>query len=469
MFKNCLNEKEKKRIHFIGIGGVGMSSLAIILNFLGHEITGCDISKSKYTHMLEKNGITVYYGHSEKHLDGVDIVVYSSAIPQNNPELLKAKEKGIWVIPRAQMLSEVMNLYPKSIVVAGSHGKTTTTSMIAEVLINLKKNPTVVVGGIINNIKTHSILGKSEYLVAEADESDGSFLCYNPFIEVITNIDKEHLDFYADFKAVKKAFINFIKKCSPDGKVVLCGDNEGVKSVLEEISGPFLLYGFSSENHLVGKILENTAYPLVEIYYKGDYLGNLKLSVPGKHNILNALATVGVSLILNLPVKKVLKILEKFKGVRRRLEFKGIWKGNILVDDYAHHPTEIKASLEALRKVYRDKKLLLIFQPHRYSRVKALWDEFLLVLKDPEILVLTEIYPASEKPIPGVSGYTFFESVKNLRGSKPTFFAENFEDIFDLLEKLGDKEQIIVTMGAGNIYKIHSKLLQQGKVLENVA
>lgn len=452
---------DKKRIHFIGIGGVGMSGLALIMHSLGYEISGCDVAKSKYTKLLEKKGIKIYYEHSPSHLDSVDIVVYSSAIPQDNPELLKAKELGIWVIPRAQMLSEVMNAYPKSIVVAGSHGKTTTTSMISEVLIKLQKNPTVIVGGIINNFKTHSLLGKREFLVAEADESDGSFLCYNPYIEVITNIDKEHLDFYADFNAIKRAFINFIKRCSPDGKVILCGDDPGVREILQEISGPFLLYGFSENNHLVGKIIEDSAYPKVEIYHLDEPLGTFQLSVPGKHNALNALAAIGVSLILELPISEVIKILENFRGVERRLDFKGIWRGAILLDDYAHHPTEIKATLSTVKEVYPDKKLVLIFQPHRYTRMKALWDEFLFALKDPEILILTDIYPASEKPIPGISGFTFFESIKNLRTPNPTFYGETFEEILTLLEKIGGENQIILTMGAGNIYKLHKMILRE--------
>lgn len=454
---------EKKRIHFVGIGGVGMSGLAMIMHSLGYEVSGCDIAKSKYTDLLEKKGIKVYYGHSPSHIESADIVVYSSAIPQDNPELVEARNLGIWVIPRAQMLSEVMNLYPKSIVVAGSHGKTTTTSMISEVLIKLKKDPTVIVGGIINNFKTHSLLGKREFLVAEADESDGSFLCYNPYIEVITNIDKEHLDFYADFNAVKKAFINFINRCSPEGKVILCGDDPGVKEILQEISGPFLLYGFSEENHLVGKIVEDSAYPKVDVYYLNDFIGSLKLSVPGNHNVLNALATIGVSLILNLPLPEVLNILETFQGVERRLEFKGIWKGAILFDDYAHHPTEIKVTLFTIKSAYPDKKLILIFQPHRYTRMKALWDEFLLVLKDPEILILTDIYPASEKPIPGISGYTFFETIRNLRTPNPTFYGESFEEILNLLENIAGENQIILTMGAGNIYKLHSLIFDQNK------
>lgn len=457
----------KKRIHFVGIGGVGMSGLAMIMQSLGYEVSGCDIARSKYTDLLEKKGIKVYYEHSPSHVDSVDIVVYSSAIPQDNPELLRAKALGIWVIPRAQMLSEVMNLYPKSIVVAGSHGKTTTTSMISEVLIKLKKDPTVIVGGIINNFKTHSLLGKREFLVAEADESDGSFLCYNPYIEVITNIDKEHLDFYADFNAIKKAFINFIRRCSPEGKVILCGDDPGVREILQEISGPFLLYGFSKENHLVGEIAEDSAYPKVKVYYLDEFIGSFRLSIPGKHNALNALATIGVSLILNLPISEVIGVLETFQGVERRLEFKGIWKGAILLDDYAHHPTEIKATLSAIKEAYPDKKLVLIFQPHRYTRMKALWEEFLLVLKEPEVLILTEIYPASEKPIPGISGFTFFETVKNLRTPNPTFYGDSFEEILKLLENIVSGNQLILTMGAGNIYKLHSLILEREKEKES--
>jgi UDP-N-acetylmuramate--alanine ligase len=451
-----------RKIHFIGIGGVGMSGLASILASMGHNISGCDLQKNKYTKKLEFQGIKVYKGHSEKHLKDVDIVVYSSAIPPENPELVKAKEKGLWVIPRAQMLSEVMNLYKKSIVVAGSHGKTTTTSMIAEVLIKLKQNPTVIVGGIINNINSHSVLGKGEYLVAEADESDGSFLCYSPYIEVITNIDAEHLDFYADFNAVKKAFVNFINRCSPEGKVVLCGDDRGVREVLEEISGPFLLYGLSEENHLKAKIVEeDRGYAVIEVIFKEKSLGFLKLGVPGIHNVLNALACIGVAIELNLPIKSVFKALEEFKGVARRFDYKGIFKKAILLDDYAHHPREIEATLSTVRKVFSGKTLCLFFQPHRYTRTKALWEDFLLVLKEPEILVLTEIYPASEKPLPGVSGESFFESVKKVRTSSPTFFVKDFEEAKKLAGAFAEEDVIILTMGAGNIYKLHERILKE--------
>ena len=454
---------KKLRFHFIGIGGVGMSSLARVLYSLGHDVSGCDLSENKYTRMLKKEGIKVYKGHSVEHLKDVDVVVYSSAIPEDNPELVLAREMGLWVLSRAQLLSEVISLYPKSILIAGSHGKTTTTSMIAEVLLKLGKNPTFLVGGIINSINTHSVLGKGEYLVAEADESDGSFLCYNPFIEVITNIDKEHLDFYADFNAIKKAFINFIKRCSPEGGVIMCGDDPGVREVLKEISGPFLLYGFSEGNELKGVIVKDDARPIVEVYYQGEFLGKLRLKIPGLHNVLNALGVIGVALMLKLPMEEVFKALSEFEGTGRRLEFKGIWKRAIMIDDYAHHPTEIKATLEALKKLYPEKRLVLVFQPHRYTRVKALWNEFLLVLKDVDVLVLTEIYPASEKPIPGVSGEAFYESLKELRGSKPSFFAEDKERVLELLDTLADKDKVIVTMGAGDIYRIHRRIFEEVK------
>ncbi len=460
--------KEKKRIHFVGIGGVGMSGLALILKELGHYVSGCDLARSKYTDMLEKEGIKVFIGHSPLHLEGVDIVVYSSAVPKDNSELLEAKKRGLWVIPRAQMLAEIMSLHPKSIVVAGSHGKTTTTSMIAEVLLKLKKNPTIVVGGIVNNLKSHSFLGSGEYLVAEGDESDGSFLCYNPYIEVITNIDKEHLDFYASFDAVKKAFVNFINRCAPSGQVVMCGDDRGVREVSSEISGPFLFYGFGEENELRGVIKGKGAYPEVEVLYQGKPMGSFKLKVPGKHNILNALAAIGVAISLSLPIEKVLEVLSGFRGASRRLEFKGIWKGALVYDDYAHHPREIKASLEALRELHPEKRLFLAFQPHRYTRTKALWEEFLLVLKEPEVVLLTEIYPASEAPIPGISGEHFFESLKMIRGNKPTFFAKDLPTLFEILKNLVEGKEVVITMGAGDIYKLNHLFFGRREVRKDV-
>ncbi|MFN4132143.1 MAG: UDP-N-acetylmuramate--L-alanine ligase, partial [Caldimicrobium sp.] len=343
------------------------------------------------------------------------------------------------------------------------------TSMIAEILLNLKLNPTVIVGGVIKNVKANSLLGEGEYLVAEADESDGSFLFYSPFIEVITNIDKEHLDFYADYQAVKKAFANFIMRCHPEGRVILCADDPGVREVVEELSGHFLFYGFSEKADLQGKIIEEGAYPYVEVYFKGKKIGAFRLGIPGKYNALNALSAIAVALVLNLPLKKVLKVLENFKGVKRRLDFKGLYKGALLLDDYAHHPREISATLETLRALYPEKKLCIVFQPHRYTRTKALWEEFLIALKEPDILILTEIYPASEPPLPGISGESFYQGVKEIRGSKPTFFGKDLEEVKVLLERIADKNMVIVSMGAGNIYKVLEELLRETLEVYEVA
>ncbi|MFN3406883.1 MAG: UDP-N-acetylmuramate--L-alanine ligase [Caldimicrobium sp.] len=459
--------EKRRKIHFIGIGGVGMSGLALVLARLGHEVTGCDLTHSKYLEPLIEAGIKIYLGHDPGHLEDVEIVVYTSALPKDHIELKAAKEKGLILLPRAKMLSEVMRSYNKSIVVAGSHGKTTTTSMIAEILLNLKLEPTVIVGGVIKNVKANSLLGKGEFLVAEADESDGSFLFYSPFIEVITNIDREHLDFYADYEAIKKAFANFIMRCHPEGKVILCLDDKGVREILEDLSGPFLFYGLSEEAHVRGKIVEEGAFPLVEVYYRDTKLGTLRLNIPGKHNVLNALGAISVAKVLNLPMKKVLKILENFKGVKRRLDFKGNYKGSILIDDYAHHPREIAETLKTLRELYPQKKICLVFQPHRYTRTKALWEEFLLTLKEPDLLILTDIYPASERPLPGISGESFFYAVKDLRGLKPTFYEKDLEGVRALVETLADKEMVIATMGAGNVYKVLEELVKgQEKVYE---
>ncbi|MGC9140832.1 MAG: UDP-N-acetylmuramate--L-alanine ligase [Caldimicrobium sp.] len=460
---------KKRKIHFIGICGVGMSGLALILKRLGHEVSGCDLSKSKYARDLEREGIKVSIGHNPSHLEGVEIVVYSSAISKDNPEIISAKKRGLILLPRASMLAEVMKNHPKSILVSGSHGKTTTTSMIAEVLIGLGLNPTVVVGGVINNIKTNSLLGNGEFLVAEADESDGSFLFYDPFIEVITNIDKEHLDFYADFEAIKKAFASFIMKCHPEGKVILCWDDPGVREVASELSGPFLTYGFSAEAQFRGEMVKDGPYPLVEVIFQEKRLGKFRLSVPGRHNAQNALSALAVVYTLGLPVDKAIEILQNFKGVKRRIEFKGIFKGALLLDDYAHHPREIESVIQTLRALYPDKRLLVVFQPHRYTRTRSLWNEFLLVLKEPELLILTEIYPASENALPGITGEAFYQAVREIRGKKPTFYGETLEEVKTLLNRLATSDLIIITMGAGNIYRVGEELFEGEEISYEVA
>ncbi len=451
--------ERQRRIHFVGVGGVGMSGLAIILKYMGHEVTGCDLAESKYLEKVRAAGIEVFLGHDPAHLKGMEIVVYSSAVSLDHPELAQAKELGLWVVPRAKMLAEVMGQYPKSIVVAGSHGKTTTTSMLAELLCKLGLKPTVVVGGIVNNLQSHSLLGEGTYLVAEADESDGSFLYYSPYLTVITNIDREHLDFYADFSAIKKAFQNFILRTNPEGRVILCGDDPGIRETVSELSLPFLFYGLGEGNEVRARVISEGAYPQAEVYYQKKFLGRLALKVPGLHNLTNALGVIAVALVLGLPMDKVLSILSEFKGVKRRLEFKGIYQGALVYDDYAHHPREIEVTLKALRGKHPERRLVLLFQPHRYTRTKALWEDFLFVLKEPEILILTDIYPASEKPIPGITGETFYEALKKLRKDKPTFFEKEERDLLAMLKKVLAPRDVFVTMGAGNVYKVAEKII----------
>ncbi len=450
-----------RRYHLIGIGGVGMSGLARLLKGLGAEVTGCDLVRSSTTEALLKEGIPVFYGHDPSHLNEVDIVVYSSAVRETHPELLKAKDAGIPVIPRAEMLSEIMALYPKSIAVAGSHGKTTTASMIAHILTKAGLEPTVAIGGKVKSLGVNARLGNGEYLVAETDESDGSFLMMKPSVGVITNVDREHLDFYANFRAIRKAFLKFARRVETGGTLVLCVDDTGARSLLKEVSGEVVTYGFSEDARVRGVVLEEGAYPAVEVFFDGRTVGRLKLCVPGDHNLQNALGALAVGLVLGLDPGETTSALSSFCGVGRRLEKKGSVHGVEVFDDYAHHPAEIRATLRALRRLFPGSRILAVFQPHRYSRTKALWREFVRELREPDVLFLTEIYAASEAPIAGISGETFFQAVKRLRGEgKPTLFSENLETVAAQVEFFMKEGDVVITMGAGDVYKVGEMILE---------
>ncbi len=453
---------KERRYHFIGIGGVGMSGLARLLAAMGARVSGCDLRKTSTTESLRAEGLEIFYGHDPRHLSGDEIVVYSSAIRPDHPELRAAREMGLTVLPRAEMLSEIMALHPKSIAVAGSHGKTTTASMIAEVLTYAGLEPTVAIGGRVNNFGVNARLGRGEYLVAETDESDGSFLALRPYIGVVTNIDREHLDFYADFQAIKRAFLKFIWRVNPEGGVVLCGDDPGVRALQAELSGNLLSYGFSEGCDLVGRLVSGGPYPRVEVSYRGQALGSFRLSVPGKHNALNALAVVGVGLFLGLSPAILFEGLARFSGVGRRLEKKGEIQGVLVYDDYAHHPAEIETTLRTLRELFPERRLLVVFQPHRYTRTRALWRDFLRVLREPDILFLTDIYPASERPLPGISGESFFRAVKNIRGDRPTLYAPDLETVGAQVEFFLSSGDVLLTMGAGDVYRVGEELLQIG-------
>ncbi len=457
-----------RHYHFIGIGGIGMSGLAKLLLSLGYRVTGSDLRRSDITRQLEAQGAQIFYGHHPENVAQAEVVIYSSAIKPDNPELLAAKEKGLLVVPRAAMLVELMKLHRINVAVAGAHGKTTTSSMVAAVLTAGGLNPTVAVGGKVNGFSGNAWLGKRDYLVAEADESDGSFLRMSPDIAVVTNIDREHLDFYPDLAAVREAFTHFLEQIRPDGRAVLCADDPETLRLAQKAKVPVLLYGLGPEAALQAQILEEGRLTRFLVLYQGKPQGEIKLRLPGRHNILNALAAVGVGLCLGVPFADIAHGLEGFSGVRRRLEQKAAVGGILVMDDYAHHPTEIKATVAALRQAYPDRRLVVLFQPHRYSRTKALFDEFVTAFDQVDVLLLTEIYPASEAPLPGVSGERLYQALREHRAGE-TYFSENKELLLARALSLVRAGDLVVTMGAGDIYRVGEALAQELGLRKEVA
>ncbi len=439
-----------KKIHFVGIGGAGMSGLAEILKLMGFEITGSDIKKSETTKRLETIGIKIFYEHRKENINDADLVVYSSAIPKNNIELKTAKERNIPVIRRAEMLAELTKI-KFSICVSGSHGKSTTTSMISHILKDAGLEPTIVVGGIIRGMDTGGIFGWGQFLVAEADESDKSFLHLFPSIGVITNIDKEHLDTYKNMKSLKLAFKEFMLKVPFYGGIVYCGDDRNLREITEDIPRKKISYGFSEHNDIVAKNikLKETGSEF-DVFFKDKNLGKFELNVPGKHNIYNALAAIGVSLILRVPQYITLNSLKNFRGVKRRFEFKGEKKGIGLIDDYAHHPTEIKEFLKAARNFWKKGRIIAIFQPHRYTRTKLLWKEFAESLTLADIIFILPIYPAGEKEIKGVTHNLILEELKKYK--KEIYDGE--KELRGKILKIIKKGDLLCSIGAGNVYKI---------------
>ncbi len=458
-----------KRVHFVGIGGIGMSGIARLLLSLGFEVSGSDLRRSEITKSLEKLGARITYGHRPENVEGAEVVVYSSAIRPENPELVRARELGLRVIPRAQMLVEIMALHRFNIAVAGAHGKTTTSSMIAAVLTHAGLKPTVAVGGKVNGFNENAWLGQRDYLVAEADESDGSFLRMKPSLAVVTNLDAEHLDFYPDFAAVKEAFKAFFERVTPDGLLVICLDDPHLADLYQEgLPRRALTYGFHPQAAVRARLLKEGSVSSFAVFYQGRHLGEIDLSLPGRHNVQNALAAVAVGLELGLSFTAIKEGLLRFTGVRRRLEVKGDRGGVLVLDDYAHHPTEIRATLQALRAAYPTRRLVILFQPHRYTRTKALFEDFVKAFDQADVLMVTEIYPASETPIPGVTGERLYAALKKRRG-KETYFAETKEVLLARVLSLLASGDVVVTMGAGDIYRVAEALTEELGAREEVA
>ncbi len=444
-----------KKIHFVGIGGIGMSGIAEVLKNMGYAVTGSDIKESETVKRLRSLGIKVFIGHSEDNLNETDVVVFSSAVKPDNPEIIKAKAIGVPVIPRAEMLAELCRL-KYSILVAGAHGKTTTTSLIATVLNDAGFDPTVVVGGKLKSLGTNARLGQGEFLVAEADESDGSFLKLNPAISVITNIDREHLDYFKNLRRIKRAFLEFANKVPFYGVSILCKECRHIKDLIPHLNRRYLTYGFDNyADFYAKKIAYKSPYVSFEAYYKNKSMGEFAITVPGKHNVLNALATIAVAKELSVPFDKVRESLKNFTGIGRRFEFKGERKGIRFYDDYGHHPTEIKAVLKTALWL-KPERLCVVFQPHRYTRTRDLMEQFIRVfkgvLRKKDILFLMEIYPASEPPIAGISGAVLYEKLKN-EGVNVKFNHDKEGIKEDISQELRDGD-ILFTIGAGDVYKI---------------
>lgn len=455
--------KEKLNIHFIGIGGCGMSGLAFVLLDLGYKISGSDIISSKVTEKLANKGATIFKGHNKKNIEGANLIVISSAISKFNPEIKAALEKNIKIIKRAEMLARIMK-HKYGIAITGTHGKTTTTSMISLLLEKGGYDPTVIIGGELNNIRSNAKLGRGNYIVVEADESDGSFLELNPHMAIVTNIEDDHLDYYKNIENIRKSFKKFIDKVPDDGRVVLCKDCDNVKKLIKEYKKNYISYGISTEADFMAKDIElNKLSSKSKIYWQNKKMGNLYLNLAGYHNILNALAAITVVHELGIGFNEIAEILETFQGVHRRMEVVANIDNKILIiDDYAHHPTEIMTTLSALRNGWQNKRIIVIFQPHRFSRTKFLAEKFGKVFFNADQVIINDIYSANESPIPGISGETVFREIKKAN-HKDVKYISSKDDILTYLCDTVQPEDIIVTMGAGNIWTIGQELAKELK------
>jgi UDP-N-acetylmuramate--alanine ligase len=450
--------QKKYHIHFVGIGGIGMSGIAELLLNLDYKVSGSDLKKSDITDRLKRLGGTIFEGHAAAQIRGADVVVVSSAIDDANPEVSAALQQSLPVIPRAEMLAELMRL-KYSIAIAGAHGKTSTTSLVASVLDAGELDPTVVIGGKLKSIGSNAVLGQGDYIVAEADESDGSFLKYSPAIAVVTNIDREHLDFYKDLDEIKSVFLDFIDRIPFYGLAVLCLDNEAVQDLIPRMRKRFVTYGISPQADL--QAMDVTCIGLAskfKVAYHGSVLGNISLNMPGEHNVYNSLASIAVGLELGIEFKKIKDALEKVQGVQRRLEIKGQIGETIVLDDYGHHPTEIKTTLAALAQSWPGKRKVVVFQPHRYTRTQALFDEFARSFYQADVLLVLPIYAAGEEAIKGVNSRKLCESIQ-AHGHKDVHFVEDFESAVDRLNSLVTPHDVVLTLGAGSVYQVGEALL----------
>jgi len=449
-----------KRIHFIGIGGIGMSGIAEVLIGLDFDVQGSDARKSANTDRLEKIGATVFEGHRAENIGDAQVVVYSSAVKADNPEVVEARRRSIPVIPRAEMLAELMTLKPYSVAVAGTHGKTSTTSMVSTVLTHAGVDPTTVVGGVVESLGSNAKLGGSEWFVTEADESDRSFLMLNPTIGVITNIDKEHMESYKGMEDVVQCFTDFANKVPFYGASILCLDDPNVQLILPKIKRRRVTYGMTAQADISAFDIkyDNKFGSTFTVKLGNEPLGEIHLPVPGKHNVYNALAATAVALELEVPFEKIAAAFTVFKNANRRFQLKGEVGGVAVVDDYGHHPTEILATLSAAKTGSGGRRTVVVFQPHRYSRTKELFDDFALCFNNADVLFVLDIYAASESPIEGITAETLTENIRQY-GHKDVRYVGDIDIAAKVAVEEAREGDVVVTLGAGNVTRLSDEIL----------
>jgi UDP-N-acetylmuramate--alanine ligase len=453
-----------QRVHFVGIGGIGMSGIAEVLLNLGYKVSGSDLKSSALTHRLGSLGATISEGHRPENVAGADVVVTSSAVAEDNPEVLEARKLHIAVIPRAEMLAELMRL-KYGIAVAGMHGKTTTTSMIAAVLAAGDLDPTVVVGGRVEAMGSNARLGKSQYLVAEADESDRSFLRLSPILAVVTNIDREHMDCYRNMRDVKRAFLEFIDRIPFYGIAVVCNDDPVLRPMFAQIKRRTVSYGTRRGSDFLIKagetrfVAETTPVSHFHVAYNGNDLGEFRLQVPGAHNILNATAAIAVGVGLEIQIEQIRAALENFRSVDRRFQLRGKAAGVSVVDDYGHHPTEIRATLAAARQC-GFRKIHVVFQPHRYTRTRDLLEEFATAFQEADSLFVLDVYAASEQPIEGITGEMLAKKIVE-SGARPAEYVASFSDAVTAVSAVAQAGDMVLTLGAGSVSQLGPLILEQ--------
>ena len=451
-----------KNVHFVGIGGIGMSGIAEVLCDLGFDVSGSDLRRSNNTDRLEKMGARICEGHDGENVGGAQVVVYSSAVKDDNPELVVARQRGIPVIPRAEMLAELMTLKPYAVAIAGTHGKTTTTSMVATLLKHAGIDPTAVVGGVVETLGSNASLGASEWFVTEADESDRSFLMLYPTIAVVTNIDKEHMESYKGMEDVVQCFTDFVNKVPFYGAAVICLDDPNVQLIIPHIKRRRVTYGLTAQADISGHDIQYTdAFGSAFTVWRGsDVLGEIELPVPGKHNVYNALAATAVALELDIPFAKIAEAFSGFRNANRRFQFKGEAAGITVIDDYGHHPTEILATLQAAKYSAGGRRTVVVFQPHRYTRTQELMDEFALAFNNADVLYVLDIYAASETPIEGITAEVLTGNIRRY-GHKNVRYIGGVDGAADIVCPELVAGDLVITLGAGSVTRLSDEILEK--------